>query len=109
MWLFREPPKPAQPASGTFLPSPATLPVNPPSELTLRLRAQRNALVRLKVDGVLSFEGRIPAGSVQDWKARREFDLRSPSPEDLRTTLDEREIKLGGLAMDAHGFRKITR
>lgn len=77
--------------------------------LTLEVRFDEEAWLRVVADDRTQFEGRAPKGAVQKWQADRGFALRLSAPEAVRFALNGRELKVPELARDASGDYIITR
>ena len=56
------------------------------AQLTLQFR--REMWVSVSVDGAEKFQGRVPQGTSQDWKAQKSIALRASDPQGLRVTLN---------------------
>lgn len=74
----------------TGAPSPpnALAPLAPAPEPDLVIEFQGEAYVRVLTDGELRFEGRVPLGTRQEWKARREISLKTSDSTALSLTLN---------------------
>lgn len=108
-WIFRR-----------DAPAPEPAPVSSPPRRTeaegaarphsdVRISVQRDAHLRLRVDGVLRFEGRIPAGAKQDWSAEKTLSLRTADPGAVFIRMGSRNIVLTDVPMDSGGWRTIDR
>lgn len=75
----------------------------------LRIASAAGGFIRLKVDGTLRFEGRLPPGSQQEWEARGEFSLRVSEPEAVRLELDGSTITLSDFPKSSDGWVTIRR
>ncbi|MFA6093243.1 MAG: RodZ domain-containing protein [Elusimicrobiota bacterium] len=95
------PPPPPPPA--------AVAPTAPAPELSLLIIPERETWIRVASDGALRFEGRIPAGARQEWKARKGFSLRAVRPSALRVLLDGATVQLGTLPKDGRGDYQLSR
>ncbi len=80
-----------------------------PTYAPVVLSAENDSHLRLKIDGVLRFEGRIPKGARQDWEAREGLSLRTNTPGDIRVEFDGKEIVLLDIPTDSGGWRTISR
>lgn len=78
-------------------------PVHPPQGHALTLTLKSRTWLRLQADDDVKFEGQIPSGTTKEWKAKTGFRLRTPSPENVRLTLDGKELDLSGLSADPSG------
>ena len=76
---------------------------------TLRLSALRGSWIRLETDGRLMFEGHLPGGVIQDFKARKEFRLKAADPQALSITLDGNPVDLSKYPVAPDGTRTIQR
>lgn len=76
---------------------------------TLRLTALRATWVRLEADGRLMFEGHLPGGTTQDFRARRMYSLRAEDLKSLSVTLDGAPVDLPKLPARPDGTRTILR
>lgn len=107
-WAFARRQRPAPPLPA-LPPPPAIAPLHASEKMTLRIIFHRESWLRLACDGRLRFEGRGPAGFVQEWPAVNAFLLRSSSPGDLGLALNGKELKLGPELLDPSGNYKIAR
>jgi hypothetical protein len=88
LWLFMPRQKPA-PAAEHAATTPAALqPLKPPTEPQLTLLFRRDMWVSVSLDGAEKFQGRVPQGSKQDWRAKRLIVLRASDPQALKLTLN---------------------
>jgi len=87
VWMVkdRRPAAPAKPAEST---PRALMPLPRATEPKVVLRAIDDAWVRVAVDDVMVFEGRIPRGAVQEWKPARAVTLRTTAPASLQLTVN---------------------
>lgn len=78
-------------------PEAAQRPADPPAALQplpaleqprLNLVFKNESWISLKIDGQLKFEGRVPQGTRQEWKAQKSFLLRAPNPADMTVALN---------------------
>ncbi|MEE8425428.1 MAG: RodZ domain-containing protein [Elusimicrobiota bacterium] len=101
--------------SGQVPPPPKTFPpaiLKPIHRLgnpKLTIASAAGGFIRLKVDGVLRFEGRLPPGSRQEWEARAEFSLRASEPGAIRLTLDGAAVALEDFTQSSDGWFNIRR
>lgn len=95
-------------------PEEAQRPPEPPAALQplaaaeqprLNLVFKNESWISLKVDDQLKFEGRVPQGTRQEWKAQKSFLLRAPNPGDVAVTLNGAPYALP--AADASGDYRI--
>lgn len=87
------------------MPPAALQPIKPPSEPQLTILFRRDMWVSVTADGVEKFQGRVPQGSKQEWKAKRTLLLRSSDPQNMKLTLNEAPFTLP--APDADGTFRI--
>ena len=88
LWLFL-PRQKAAPAQAPVAATPAALqPLKPPTEPQLTVLFRRDMWVSISLDGVEKFQGRVPQGSKQEWKAKRGIVLRASDPQALKLTLN---------------------
>ncbi|MFH1726013.1 MAG: RodZ domain-containing protein [Elusimicrobiota bacterium] len=80
-----------------------------PRIVTLRVTAVRDGWIRLKVDGGLRFEGRMPAGTSQQWRGTKAFLLRASDPRAIRVELDDTETDLAALVLEPDGSYLLRR
>jgi len=71
--------------------------------------AQADTFLRLKIDGTLKFDGKVPTGSKQEWDVRSNVMLRTPNPEAIQLTFGTRDISLQKIPADSGGWRTIDR
>ena len=67
-------------------------------KLTVRLKS--DAWLRVSVDGQVTFEGRAPRDSVQEWKPARFVDIRTTEPTALELVLNGQPVTLGAPGPD---------
>lgn len=85
VWLGR--PAPRTPGKEE---TPAALrPFASPVEPRLVVEFRKDTWVSIAVDGSVRFEGRVPQGARQEWKAKKSLALRAADPESLRLTLND--------------------
>ncbi len=72
----------------------ALRPLTTPAEPELEIFFLAETWLSLKVDGESRFKGRVPKGSRQKWKGRREFILETPGPNALSLTLSGKKVLL---------------
>ena len=70
----------------------ALLPIHRHGRPKLTIFAPEGGWIRLKVDGTLRFEGRMPQGSRQHWEGETTFSLRVAESDSIRISLDGTEI-----------------
>lgn len=93
-WAGRAPetaPEPQRPPD----PPAALQPLPAAEEPRLNLSFKNESWISLKVDDQLKFEGRVPQGTRQEWKAKKSFLLRAPNPSDMTVTLNGLPYTLG--------------
>ncbi|MBI4374837.1 MAG: DUF4115 domain-containing protein [Elusimicrobia bacterium] len=66
----------------------ALAPVRSAAEPNLVIEFQEDAWISLKADGSRLFEGRVPKGSRQEWRAKKVLTLLTPTPERLKLMLN---------------------
>lgn len=111
-WLFGPSDEPRRrEAARPIAPPPALKPLasQPAGEPALALIATADVWLRLKTDGLLRFEGRMPAGTRQDWRAAEAFELKVNDPRALRLELDGRLIGLEEYPAAPDGWHTIRR
>jgi hypothetical protein len=97
---------PVQPPADHSPTMPAVLqPLKPAVEPQLTLMFRKDMWVSVTVDGVEKFQGRVPQGSKQEWKAKRLLSLRASDPQSLQLTLNGAPYTLP--APEADGTFKI--
>ncbi|MBI3549839.1 MAG: helix-turn-helix domain-containing protein [Elusimicrobia bacterium] len=106
-WFMMRP-KPAAPPPPVHVP-PAIAPIKTHEKMALKVSFKKESWIRLKTDGHLRFEGRVPAGFSQQWNAMSDFVLRAKEPGDLAVTLDGKDLPLTPAMRDAEGDYKIVR
>ncbi len=87
VWLFkdRHPAALARPTEST---PRALMPLPRTSEPKVGLRAVDDAWVRVTVDDVVAFEGRLPRGGAMEWKPARSVSLRTTAAASLQLTVN---------------------
>ena len=78
-------------------------------EMSLKVVPMRETWIRLSADGVLRFEGRMPLGVPQEWRAKKGFSLRVSEPADLSVLIDGATTQLRGYPKDTEGGYLISR
>jgi len=68
--------------------------LRPAVEPKLAIVFRDEAWLRLKADGELVFEGRVPKNARQEWRAQKSLQLRTPQPESLELTLNGARFRL---------------
>ncbi len=69
--------------------TPAALaPLKSASEPLITLLFRHEMWVSISIDGMQKFEGRVPQGSKQEWKAKRTIILRASDPQALKVSLN---------------------
>ncbi|HAH07793.1 MAG TPA: hypothetical protein DCM05_14935 [Elusimicrobia bacterium] len=107
LWSLRG--KETRPVAATPPPPAAVAPVNPVPEMSLKVVPMRETWIRLSADGVLRFEGRMPLGVPQEWRAKKGFSLRVSEPADLSVLIDGATTQLRGYPKDTEGGYLISR
>lgn len=99
-WLSarQQPPQPAEQAAPAIPGAIAPLKSTVQAQLTLQF--QREMWVSIGVDGAEKFQGRVPQGTKQDWKADKTFSLRASDPQGLRLSLNGQPYQLGAPQAD---------
>lgn len=82
-------------------------PAPPQGGTTMSLSADRDLLIRLLADGALRFEGRMPGGSSETWRADRVFSLRVSEPGAARVEIDGKPVDLEEVPPDSEGWRTL--
>lgn len=105
MWaLNSRAPAPATGAEGEAGPGAA----REGKEAALRLTATRDVWVRVKTDGTVRFEGRVPSGKSQDWTAKRSFSLQASDPVSIIAELDGEVLDLAAHPAQPDGSITLT-
>ncbi len=100
-WLSARPAAAPAPAEQAAPATPAALaPIKPAAAADVVLQFRREMWISVEIDGVEKFQGRVPQGSQQSWKAQKALTLRSSDPQDLRVTLDGKPFTLGAPQAD---------
>ena len=85
-WAVRARPSPADTPSPA--PPLALAPLHSTTEPHLAIDFRDDLWLSLTVDGEMRFEGRVPRGARQDWKAKRAITLRTTAPLGLKLSLN---------------------
>ena len=70
----------------------ASVPIQPTQALELTIQARRDTWVSVKADGRLLTQQHLKAGSKEQWKARRRFDLVVAKPAQVEVALNGQSI-----------------
>lgn len=91
-WTRRpRPPAAAKPPSV----GPAALaPLSAPTPAQLTIIFEKDAWISLRADGEMLFEGRVPQGRRQEWRARKGWVLRTSDPKSLSLLLNATAYQL---------------
>lgn len=100
---------PVQNGAAVTTPDLAPLPPAEVPELSLDIVAVQETWIRLKSDGALRFEGRLPAGTLQNWKAKKGFELKCADPRSLRLRLDGKDVGLEASRRVGEGSYALSR
>lgn len=107
LWSLRG--KESRPVQAPPPPPAAVAPVNPVPDLSLKLVPVRETWIRLSADGALRFEGRMPQGVPQEWRAKKSFALRVAEPADVSVLLDGATAQLKDYPKDSEGGFLLSR
>jgi len=84
---------PGRNAKDTSPAVPAAL--EPLQQKDLVLVSRRETWIKVTVDGDTRFEGRVPSGSKQEWKARKSLHLHVLNPQDIDLSVNNTPYELG--------------
>jgi hypothetical protein len=107
LWSFRS--RESRPVQTPPPPPAAVAPVNPVPDMAMRIVPVRETWIRLLVDGSLRFEGRMPIGVPQEWRARKGFSLKVAEPGDISVLLDGATAQLTRYPKDSEGGYLVSR
>lgn len=105
-----DPIKPPAPPKPTTLPPLTLIPGKP---LELQLNVQRTMWVRVRADGKLLAQQRLPRGTTERWTAKKVFQLIVANPSEVQLTLNGQSITTllqthqGRLMITHHGVTKL--
>ena len=74
------------------LPAPAQLSPAPTQPLELRVTANRTTWIRVRADGKLVAQQRLPRGANERWTAKKQFELVISKPTEVELTLNGQPI-----------------